>query len=277
MEKKARGLFIAKKSENISEWYNDVVLKAELADHAPARGTMVIRPYGYAIWENIKEALDSMIKDAGVQNAYFPLFIPETLLKREKEHVRGFSPELAVVTIGGGEELKEKLIVRPTSEAIIYTMYAKWIQSWRDLPMKLNQWSNVVRWEKRPYLFLRTTEFLWQEGHTAHVTHEEALVEAKRALSMYQTIYRDWLAMDGIAGTKSEAERFAGAETTLTYEMLMPDGKALQGATSHDLGQKFSRAFDVTYLSKTGKTEYVWQTSWGALDTEHRGSYSSAW
>jgi len=254
---------LPKKSENLANWYNRVVLLAELADYGPAKGTMVFRPYGYALWENIQKELDQDIKAKGVKNAYFPLFIPESLIKKEREHVEGFAPELAIVTIGGGEELKEKLIVRPTSETIMYHMYAKWIESWRDLPILINQWNNVVRWEKRTYLFLRTSEFLWQEGHTAHATHEEALEMVYWAMSAYEKIYRELLAMPGFVGRKSETEKFAGAITTITYETLMPEGKALQSCTSHDLGQNFSKPFDIKFLSKEGKQEYVWQTSWG--------------
>ncbi|MDP3955570.1 MAG: proline--tRNA ligase [bacterium] len=254
---------ITKKSENFSEWYNDVILKAELADYGPAKGTMVIRPYGYAIWERIQAELDRVIKEAGVSNAYFPLFIPEKLLHKEKEHVEGFSPELAVVTVGGGEELAEPLVVRPTSETIIYSLFAKWISSWRDLPYKINQWCNVVRWEKRPYLFLRTTEFLWQEGHTAHETHKEAKEEVFRALKSYRELYRNLLAIDGVSGMKSQEEKFAGAENTYTFEILIPDGKILQGCTSHDLGQNFSKPFEITFQDKSGQGQFVWQTSWG--------------
>lgn len=254
---------ITKKSENFAEWYNDVILKAELADYGPAKGTMVIRPYGYAIWERIQAELDRTIKEAGVPNAYFPLFIPEKLLHKEKEHVEGFSPELAVVTIGGGEKLVEPLVVRPTSETIIYSLFSKWIASWRDLPYKVNQWCNVVRWEKRPYLFLRTTEFLWQEGHTAHATHKEAVVEVLRALDAYEKLYKDLLAVAGVKGVKSQQEKFAGAENTYTYEILIPDGKILQGCTSHDLGQNFSKPFEITFQDKNGKAQFVWQTSWG--------------
>lgn len=254
---------ITKKSENISEWYNDVVLKAQLADYGPVKGTMVIRPYGFAIWENVQKIMDSMFKKGGVQNAYFPLFIPMSFLKREKEHVEGFSPELAVVTIGGGEELEEPIVVRPTSETIMYEMYGKWIQSWRDLPLLINQWNNVVRWEKRTYLFLRTTEFLWQEGHTAHSTEEEAVAMQKQALDWYRKTYEDYYAMPVITGTKSASEKFAGAKTTYTVEALMPDGKALQACTSHNLAQNFSRAFDISFQNKEGKNDYVWQTSWG--------------
>lgn len=261
---------ITKKSKNISRWYNDVVLKAELADYGPVRGTMVIRPYGYAIWERVQEILDKMFKDGGVQNAYFPLFIPQSLLQKEKEHVEGFSPELAIVTIGGGEELKDPLVVRPTSETIMYEMYAKWIQSWRDLPLLLNQWCNVVRWEKRTYLFLRTLEFLWQEGHTAHATEEEAIDFAKTALEWYRKTYEEYYAIPVILGTKSPQEKFAGAKTTYTVELLMPDGKALQGATSHNLGQNFSKPFKIQFQNKEGKSDFVWQASWG-LSTRSLG------
>lgn len=254
---------ITKKSKDFSRWYTDVVLKAELADYAPVKGCMVIRPYGYALWENIRSALDGMIKSAGIKNAYFPLFIPESFLKKEKEHIKGFSPQLAVVTIGGGEKLKEKLIVRPTSETVMYSMFAKWIKSWRDLPLLINQWCNIVRWEKRTYLFLRTTEFLWQEGHTCHATHQEAEKEADRALMMYAKLYKEWLALPGFMGKKSEAEKFPGAVDTFAYEMLMPDGKVLQGCTSHDLGQNFAKPFKIQFQDKKGKKEYVWQTCWG--------------
>lgn len=254
---------ITKKSQNIPEWYNDVVVKAELADYAPVKGTMVIRPYGYAIWEKVQEIFNRMMKSKGVQNAYFPLFIPYSLLEKEKEHVKGFSPELAIVTIGGGEKLKDPLVIRPTSETIMYAMYAKWVQSWRDLPILINQWNNVVRWEMRTYLFLRTTEFLWQEGHTAHETEEEAVEMAKTALEWYRQVYEEYYAIPVILGTKSDTEKFAGAKTTYTVEALMPDGKALQGATSHNLGQNFSKPFDIHFQNRKGKTDYVWQTSWG--------------
>lgn len=254
---------IVKKSENISEWYNDVVLKAQLADYGPVKGTMVIRPYGFALWENVQKILDGMFKKGGVQNAYFPLFIPMSLMNREKDHVKGFSPELAVVTIGGGEELAEPLAVRPTSETIMYEMYGKWIQSWRDLPMMINQWNNVVRWEKRTYLFLRTSEFLWQEGHTVHETEEEAVKMQTQGLEWYKDIYEDYYAMPVLAGVKSESEKFAGAKTTYTVEALMPDGKALQGGTSHNLGQNFSKAFDISFQNREGQNDFVWQTSWG--------------
>ncbi len=261
---------LKKKSENISDWYNDVVLKAELADYAPVKGTMVIRPYGYAIWERLQEVFNKMIKEDGVNNAYFPLFIPHKLLEKEKEHVEGFSPELALVTIGGGKKLDDPLVVRPTSETIMYAMYAKWIKSWRDLPLKINQWSNVVRWEKRTYLFLRTMEFLWQEGHTAHETEAETIEMALRALEWYRVVYEEYFAMPVLMGVKSEAEKFAGAKTTYTAEPLMPDGKALQAATSHNLGQNFSKVFDINFQDREGNTQNVWQTSWG-LSTRSLG------
>jgi len=254
---------LPKKSDNLSDWYNAVVLLAELADYGPAKGTMIFRPAGYRIWELIQEAMDKEIKKSGVENAYFPLFIPESLMRKEKEHVEGFAPQLAVVIIGGGEELKEKLIVRPTSETIMYQAYAKWIQSWRDLPVLINQWNNVVRWEKRTYLFLRTTEFLWQEGHCAHATHQESQERVQWAIDMYAQIYRDFLALPGIIGKKSESEKFAGGDATLTYEILMPEGKALQGCTSHDLGQNFSKAQGIKFQDKQGQSQFVWQNSWG--------------
>ena len=254
---------ITKKSENISDWYTDVILKAQIADYAPVKGTMVIRPYGYAIWEQVTAVLDSMFKSKGIQNAYFPLFIPHSLLEKEKEHVAGFSPELAVVTIAGGEELKDPLVIRPTSETIMYEMYAKWIQSWRDLPILINQWNNVVRWEKRTYPFLRTSEFLWQEGHTAHETEKEAIEMDLMVLEWYRRIYEDYYAIPVMLGTKSDAEKFAGAKTTYTVEALMPDGKALQGATSHNLGQNFSKPFKIQFQNREGKNDFVWQTSWG--------------
>lgn len=254
---------LKKKSENISDWYTDVVAKAELADYGPARGTMVIRPYGYAIWERVMQTLDGLFKSNGVQNAYFPLFIPYSLLQKEKEHVKGFSPELALVTVGGGEELAEPLAVRPTSETIMYEMYGKWIHSWRDLPMVINQWNNVVRWEKRTYPFIRTSEFLWQEGHGAHATHEQSKELVMDALGWYRSVYEDYFAIPVIAGRKSESEKFAGASATFTLEALMPDGKALQGCTSHDLGQNFSKAQDISFQDKEGKNEFVWQNSWG--------------
>jgi len=254
---------IVKKSQNISDWYNEVIAAAKIADHGPVRGTMIIRPYGYAIWEIIQKDLDIKIKDLGAQNSYFPLFIPYSFLEKEKSHVKGFSPELAVVTHAGGEKLSEPLVVRPTSETIMYDAFSRWIRSYRDLPFVINQWANVVRWEKRPYMFLRTTEFLWQEGHSAHQDENEARKMVENALDMYVDTYQENLAIWGYAGKKSESERFAGAEETYTYEMLMPDGKVLQGCTSHNLGQNFSKVFDVKYQTVQGKEEYVWQTSWG--------------
>ncbi len=255
--------FLPKKLTDISEWYNKLVLMAELADYGPAKGTMIFRPYGYRIWELVQKEMDQAIKAKGVENAYFPLFIPESLLNKEKEHVAGFSPELAVVTIGGGEELSERLIVRPTSETIMYNAYAKWVQSWRDLPILINQWNNVVRWEKRTYLFLRTSEFLWQEGHTAHISHEQSWEFVEWAMKMYAKTYQSLFAIPGLIGKKSESEKFPGAVTTLTYESLMPGGKALQSCTSHDLGQNFSKPFNIEYLDKNGEKQFAWQTSWG--------------
>ncbi len=254
---------LKKKSENLSDWYTDVVLKAAIADYAPVKGCMVIRPYGYALWEAVQDALNRMMRSAGIENAYFPLFIPHSLLEKEKQHVAGFSPELAIVTIGGGEKLKDPLVVRPTSETIMYDMYSKWVHSWRDLPVLINQWNNVVRWEKRTYLFLRTTEFLWQEGHTAHETEEEAMEMVMKALNWYRQIYEDYFAVPVVMGKKSESEKFAGAKTTFTVEALMPDGKALQGGTSHNLGQNFSKSFDISFQTRDGKSEFVWQTSFG--------------
>src|SRR3989344_2179035 len=261
---------LKKKSENLSDWYTNVVLKAELADYAPVRGTMVFRPYGYAIWERVQDVFNKMIKKDGVENAYFPLFIPYSLFKKEKEHIEGFSPELALVTIGGGEELKDPLVVRPTSETIMYAMYAKWIHSWRDLPLVINQWNNIVRWEKRTYLFLRTLEFLWQEGHCAHSTHKESEEMVLRALDWYRQIYEDYYAIPVILGVKSESEKFAGGAATYSVEALMPDGKALQGGTSHDLGQNFSKGLDIKFQEKSGENKFVWQNSWG-LSTRSLG------
>ena len=271
MEKEFEKEYLVKKSENFSQWYQDVIIKAGLADYAPVRGCMVFKPYGYAIWENIQKVLDGTLKKAGVENAYFPLFIPEKFLNKEKEHISGFSPELAVVTIGGGKNLKEKLVVRPTSETIIYEMFSKWVKSWRDLPLLINQWCNVVRWEMKPRLFLRTTEFLWQEGHTVHANHKEAIREVFWALKNYVSLYRDFFAIDGIYGRKSESEKFPGAETTYTYEMLMPSGLAIQGCTSHDLGQNFAKVFNIKFLGKDGKEAIAWQTSWG-LSTRSIGA-----
>lgn len=251
------------KTEQPSEWYTTLVQLADLADYGPAKGTMILKPYGYSLWEAVQEKMNPLIKGRGVGNAYFPLFIPMSLLEQEAEHVEGFAPELAVVTIGGGEELEEKLAVRPTSETIMYQSYAKWIQSYRDLPVMMNQWNNVVRWEKRTMPFIRTSEFLWQEGHTAHATHEEAVETQKWAMDMYAKVYRELFAMDGYVGYKSNSERFAGADNTLSFEALMPSGKALQACTSHDLGQNFSKAQSISFLDQTGERQHVWQTSWG--------------
>ncbi|HEY9869940.1 MAG TPA: proline--tRNA ligase [Candidatus Obscuribacterales bacterium] len=246
-----------------ARWYTDTILQTEMADYSPVKGCMVIRPYGYSLWENIQQALDRMIKDTGHQNAYFPMFIPESFLKKEEQHVEGFAPECAVVTHGGGKELEEPLIVRPTSETIINYMFSKWVQSWRDLPILINQWANVVRWEMRTRLFLRTTEFLWQEGHTAHATADEAEEEARKMLAVYKDLAENWLALPVLTGEKTERERFAGAVRTYSIEAMMRDGKALQAGTSHFLGQNFSRAFDIRYQTASGELEYVWQTSWG--------------
>ncbi len=251
------------RSEDFPRWYQEVIARAELAEGGPARGTIVIRPYGYAIWEQIQRQLDERIKETGHENAYFPLFIPLSFLEKEAQHVEGFSPELAVVTHGGGKELGEPLVVRPTSETVINYMFSRWIQSHRDLPVLVNQWANVVRWELRPRLFLRTTEFLWQEGHTAHATPEEASEEARKMLGVYREFIRDRLAIAAITGEKTPKERFAGADRTYTVEGLMGDGKALQMGTSHELGQNFARAFDIVFTAEDGSLRHVWQTSWG--------------
>lgn len=251
--------------EDFPRWYQDVLNKAKLAENGPARGTMVIRPTGYAIWERMQSDLDNRIKGAGAQNAYFPLLIPMSFFEREAEHVEGFSPELAVVTHGGGKELSEPLAIRPTSEAVIGEYMAKWIDSYRDLPLLLNQWGNVVRWEMRPRIFLRTTEFLWQEGHTAHGGEAEARDYARLILhDVYERFLRDVMAVPVIVGRKTAKERFAGAANTMTCEGVMRDGKALQMATSHELGQRFARAFDITYSSAEGSSQVCWTTSWGA-------------
>jgi prolyl-tRNA synthetase len=254
---------ITPRSEDFSRWYLDVVRRAELADYSPVKGCMVIRPYGYAIWELIQQALDRRFKATGHVNAYFPLFIPESLLNKEAEHVEGFAPQVAYVTHAGGEELEEKLVVRPTSEAIIGTMYAKWVHSWRDLPILINQWANVVRWEKVTRPFLRTTEFLWQEGHTAHETEAEAEEETLKILALYKETVETELAMPVITGRKSESERFAGALRTYSIEALMGDGRALQAGTSHNLGQNFAKAFDITFQARDKSVQHVWGTSWG--------------
>ncbi len=250
-------------SDDFSRWYNEVVRKAQLADYSPVRGSMVIRPYGYGLWENMQALLDRRIKATGHQNAYFPLLIPESLLQLEADHVEGFAPECAWVTHGGKEELEERYAIRPTSEAIIGHMYSKWIESYRDLPVLINQWANVMRWEKVTRLFLRTAEFLWQEGHTAHATEQECSEEVLRMLEVYRDFVENELAIPVYAGKKSDAERFAGAQDTYTIEALMRDGKALQAGTSHHLGQHFAKVFDITYQDEQGKRQYVWQTSWG--------------
>jgi prolyl-tRNA synthetase len=254
---------ITPRSEDYSRWYGEVIARAELADYSPVRGCMVIRPHGYAIWENMQRVLDRMFKETGHQNAYFPLFIPESFMKKEAEHVEGFAPQCAVVTHGGGKELEEPLYVRPTSETVIWDMYRKWIMSYRDLPILINQWANVVRWEMRTRLFLRTTEFLWQEGHTAHATEAEAEEEARRMLDIYATFAEEHMALPVLQGVKTDSERFAGAVRTYCIEGLMQDARALQAGTSHHLGQNFSRAFDVTFQNANGDREHVWATSWG--------------
>ena len=267
---------LTKSEENYSQWYNDLVVKAGLAENSAVRGCMVIKPYGYAIWEKMHDALDKMFKDTGHQNAYFPLFIPKSFFSKEADHVEGFAKECAVVThyrlknakdggvvVDPEAKLEEELIVRPTSETIIWSTYKNWIQSYRDLPVLCNQWANVVRWEMRTRLFLRTAEFLWQEGHTAHATREEAIEEATKMVHVYEKFAREWMALPVVVGHKSPNERFAGAEDTLTIEALMQDGKALQSGTSHFLGQNFAKAFDVQFANKEGKLEYVWATSWG--------------
>ncbi|PIQ79141.1 MAG: proline--tRNA ligase [Parcubacteria group bacterium CG_4_9_14_0_2_um_filter_41_8] len=254
---------ITKRKDDFSKWYQDVIDGAQLAEHGSAKGTMVIRPYGYAIWENMQKVLDAMFKETGVQNAYFPLFIPESFLKKEADHVEGFAPEVAVVTHAGGKKLEEPLIVRPTSETIINDSYSRWIQSYRDLPLLINQWANIVRWEMRPRLFLRTTEFLWQEGHTVHATKEDAEDRVQMMLDVYKKFVEEYLAMPVIAGRKSDTEKFAGADFTTCIEAMMQDKKALQAGTSHMLGQNFAKVFDVKFLNEDGEQEYGWQTSWG--------------
>jgi prolyl-tRNA synthetase len=255
---------ITPRAQDFPRWYQDVITQAELGDNGPVRGTMVIRPWGWAIWERMQAELDRRIKEAGADNAYFPLFIPQSYLTREAEHVEGFSPELAVVTHGGGKELEEPVVVRPTSETVINSFFAKWVHSYRDLPLLINQWANVVRWELRPRLFLRTSEFLWQEGHTAHATEEDARLYALRILrEVYQATMEEILAVPVLVGHKTARERFAGAIRTWTCEGMMGDGKALQMGTSHELGQNFARAFGIQYSSEAGSQEYAWQTSWG--------------
>lgn len=252
------------RAADFSAWYNELIARAELADYSPVRGCMVIRPNGYAIWEQMQAALDKMFKDTGHQNAYFPLFIPQSFLAKEAEHVEGFVPETAVVTHGGGKELEEPLVVRPTSETIVGAMYAKWIQSYRDLPVLLNQWCNVVRWEMRTRLFLRTTEFLWQEGHTAHATEAEAEAETLQMLGVYRTFQEQYLALPVITGRKTDSERFAGALRTYALEAMMQDHKALQMGTSHNLGQNFAKAFEISFQTAEGTIDHVWSTSWGS-------------
>ena len=259
------------RAQDFSEWYNQLVLKAQLADYAPVRGCMIVRPYGWALWENIQQALDGRFKATGHQNVAFPLLIPKSFIEREKHHVEGFSPELAVVTIGGGEELAEPLVLRPTSETIIGHMWSKWIQSYRDLPVLMNQWNSVVRWELRTKLFLRTLEFYWQEGHTAHATQQEAQEETRRMLDVYTDFAVNDAAIPVIPGAKSEAEKFAGAVTTYAIEAMMGDGKALQAGTSHYLGQNFAEAFEVKYLDPSGQLQHCWTTSWG-LSTRFIGA-----
>jgi prolyl-tRNA synthetase len=264
-------LKLTSRSEDFSEWYNQVVQRADLADYAPVRGCMIIKPYGWALWENIQQALDRRFKATGHVNAGFPLFIPKSFLEKEKEHVEGFSPELAVVTIGGGEELEEPLVVRPTSETIIGYAYAKWIKSYRDLPVLINLWNSVVRWEMRTKLFLRTMEFWWQEGHTAHATHDEAQAETMQMLNVYADFAVNDAAIPVIEGRKSESEKFAGALRSYSIEAMMGDTKALQAGTSHNLGQNFAKAFNIQYLDKTNELQYCWTTSWG-LSTRFIGA-----
>jgi len=264
-------LKLPSRAEDFSEWYNTLVLRAELADYAPVRGCMIVRPYGWALWENIQQALDRRFKETGHVNAQFPLLIPRSFIEKEQSHVEGFSPELAVVTHGGGEELEEPLVVRPTSETIIGYAYSKWIQSYRDLPLLINQWANVVRWEMRTKLFLRTLEFFWQEGHTAHATPEEAEEETLRMIEVYRDFAENEAAVPVIVGRKSETERFAGANETYTIEAMMGDGKALQSGTSHNLGQNFAKAFDIKYLDNNGILQLCWTTSWG-LSTRFIGA-----
>ena len=268
---------LTKRAENYSQWFNDLVIKADLAEQSAVRGCMVIKPYGYAIWEKMQQQLDKMFKETGAQNAYFPLLIPKSFLSREAEHVEGFAKECAVVThyrlknsdsgagvvVDPSARLEEELIIRPTSETIMWNTYKNWIKSWRDLPLMCNQWCNVMRWEMRTRPFLRTSEFLWQEGHTAHATKEEAVEEARKMLGVYATFAEKWMAVPVLQGVKSESEKFAGALDTYTIEAMMQDGKALQSGTSHFLGQNFAKSFDVTFLNKENKAEYVWATSWG--------------
>ena len=251
------------RGEDFSAWYNQLVLRSELADYSPVKGCMVIRPWGYAIWENMQRALDDMFKATGHENAYFPLLIPMSFIEKEKEHIEGFKPELVVVTHAGGKELEEPLVVRPTSETVIMHMYAKWIQSYRDLPILINQWANVMRWELRTRLFLRTSEFLWQEGHTVHATADEAEEHTLRMLGVYRTFMEEWMAMPPVTGLKSDSEKFAGAVRSYSCEAMMQDNRALQAGTSHFLGQNFSKQFELTFQTEEGKEAYAWNTSWG--------------
>ncbi len=262
---------ITSREENFSKWYLDIIKVAELVEHGPIKGTMIIKPYGYAMWENIQAELDRRIKETGVKNAYFPLFIPNEFLQREASHIEGFSPEVVVVTHAGGEELKDPFVVRPTSETIIYDSYSRWITSYKDLPVLINQWANVVRWEIRPRLFLRSTEFLWQEGHTAHRNAEEADERAKMMLNVYKDFAEEFLAIPMMYGRKTDSERFAGADITYTTEPMMQDGKALQFATSHNLGDKFAKAFNIKFVDEKGESQYCFQTSWG-LSTRSLGA-----
>jgi prolyl-tRNA synthetase len=255
---------ITTRAQDFSAWYNDAIMRAELADYSPVRGCMVIRPNGYAIWELMQRALDDMFKATGHRNAYFPLLIPQSFLRKEAEHVEGFAPEVAVVTRAGGKELDEPLVIRPTSETIIYDSFAKWIHSYRDLPLLINQWANIVRWEMRTRLFLRTTEFLWQEGHTAHADEADAEREVRRMLGVYRTFAEEWMAMPVLTGVKTDTEKFAGAVRTYAIEGLMQDNKSLQAGTSHHLGQNFAKAFGVQYQTAAGGLDHVWSTSWGA-------------
>jgi prolyl-tRNA synthetase len=259
----------AKKSEDFDEWYTQVLIRSEIADYSPVSGCMVFRPLGYAIWEEIQKATDSRFREAGIQNVYFPLFIPERLLKKEAEHVEGFSPEVAWVTQAGNTQLEERLAIRPTSEAVMYEVISRWVRSWRDLPLRLNQWNNVVRWEfKHPTPFLRTREFLWNEGHSAFATREEAAAEREEILSIYKTITEEYLALPGYLGRKTDSEKFAGAEETYSFEHLLPDGKAIQGPDFHFDGQKFSKAFDITFVDEEGKNQLAWQNTWAITTRE---------
>jgi prolyl-tRNA synthetase len=271
LQEKAEGI-TAKKSEDFDEWYTQVLIRSEIADYSPVSGCMVFRPLGYAIWEEIQKATDSRFRDVGIQNVYFPLFIPERLLKKEAEHVEGFSPEVAWVTQAGNSPLEEKLAIRPTSESVMYEVISRWVRSWRDLPLRLNQWNNVVRWEfKHPTPFLRTREFLWNEGHSAFATKSDALAERDEILSIYRTITEEYLALPGYVGRKTDSEKFAGAEETYSIEHLLPDGKAIQGPDFHFDGQKFSRAFSIKFIDENGDSQFAWQNTW-AITTREIGT-----